>query len=454
MSDNINDKNINEHIDQIEEEITETEEVVSDDIPVNDTNDEAINEEEQTEKENVEEDAEEIADDVYEEESIDEKLSNKFRNLLYSINRIPTEKRVKVITFFSVIAFITLLILTDIIPILPNAYNRFYVGNSYVIAETQNAVFDKVNGNIVYAASGTIKSFGPNMDCKFSYDAPTGTPLIETNGSNAIVYYENSNDVFLITNGDVIKKINIEEKIKGAYVTSHNYYGIVRDEPGYVSCVEVFKKSGSSLYKWHTNSSIIDIAISESGKYMVASAYEADKNSASTRLIFFDLSIDKPIKEIVLGGNMISEVRFTNSDTVVAFGDIYTQAYSANGTPSWRIDYKGRIPKSYDIGKNSEIAFVFDRYSSSLSESTVELYDKNGNLQGIYDSKDNIKYISCNNGYVLLSLDRRTVLLDNDADVVKIKNTQNDFKKAVLFDNYNFAFSISDGNAEIMSVKH
>ena len=117
--------------------------------------------------------------------------------------------------------------------------------------------------------------------------------------------------------------------------------------------------------------------------------------------------------------------------------------------------YYENIVNNSDNNLNfNEIAFVFDRYSSSLSESTVELYDKNGNLQGIYDSKDNIKYISCNNGYVLLSLDRRTVLLDNDADVVKIKNTQNDFKKAVLFDNYNFAFSISDGNAEIMSVKH
>ncbi len=461
MSDNINENNLNE-------EYTENEEIMQNDDIIPEENEEIISSldkegseditESESDTENEQEEAkeeleEEAYDEIYEEETVDEKISRKVKRAFLLFEKIPPEKRTKTISVMLIALLLILLVFTDIIPVLPNAYNRFYIGNSFVIAETQSAVFDKLNENIIYASSGTIKLFGPNMKCKLSYDAPTGTPMLETNGKNAIVYYENSNEAFFISDNE-IKKLGIKEKIKGVSVTSGNYYGIVREEPGYVSCVEVFKKGGTPVYKWHTNSSIIDIAVSENGKYMTASAYEADKGSASATLMFFDMSLDKPVNEAVLKSNIVSEVSFIDSDTVVAFGDLVTQAYSAQGTPAWRIDYKGRVPKSYDIGKNNEIAFIFDRYSSSLSESTVELYNKNGNLRGIYDSKENIKYISCNNGYVLLSLDRQTILLDNDADPVKIKNTQKDFKKAVLFDNYNFAFSFSDGIAEIMSVKH
>ena len=70
------------------------------------------------------------------------------------------------------------------------------------------------------------------------------------------------------------------------------------------------------------------------------------------------------------------------------------------------------------------------------------------------ESKNNVKYVSANNDYFLLSLDRQTVLLDDDADVVKTKNTKKDYRKAVLYSNYNFAFSIVNGVAESISVKH
>ena len=77
-----------------------------------------------------------------------------------------------------------------------------------------------------------------------------------------------------------------------------------------------------------------------------------------------------------------------------------------------------------------------------------------GKLKGKYHSKNNIRYISANNDYVLLSLDKQTVLLDDEGDVVRKKNTPLDYKKAVLYSNYNFAFSITGGVSEIMSVKH
>ncbi len=393
-----------------------------------------------------------------EEPVLDEKLidglNKRIKKAYYSFDRLPREKRKKYVTVAVVCFVVVMLIFTDLIPILPNAYNRFYVGNSQTIGETQAAVFDNLGDNVIYAAGGRLMIFGPDMSCKLNAEAPTGTPMIETDGDNAIVYYENLSKALIITNKDNAKTIDVKETIKAASITSGGYYGIVRYEPGYESCVEVFAKGGSLIYKWHTNNPIIDISVSDNGKYMVASGYEIKSGSVSGKVMFFDLSVDKPLKELVLNSNIVPEVKFLDNSTAVVFGDKYTCAYSPKGSQLWRIEYNSRVPKSYDIAPNGDIAYIFDRYTSSLSESTVEIYNKNGTRQGVYNCKENVRYISCNNNYVLLSLDRQTILLDDDADVVKIKNTSKDFKKAVLYKNYNFAFSITDGTAEIMSVKH
>ncbi len=461
MQDNTNDNNVysdNEPIDNQDENITqeapeetpqETEPedvIVQDDLENDDIDGSCIENQEFYEEEYFDE---EIAD-----EKLINKINEKVKKTFFIFDRIPPGKRMKAISLMVLCLILILLIFTDIIPILPNAYNRFYIGNTYSIGETQGGVFDKFGENVLYAGNGKILSFGPDMSCNFTVDTPAGKPLIETDGNNALVYYENTDDAFVVMGNNSVKSLNYKETITGGSVSKSGYYAIISDESGYKSCVEVFNKNGTSIYKWHTNSHIIDVSVSNDGKNMACAGYEINSSSVSGKLVFFDLTSDKPLKEITLNSCMVSEVKYIAGNTFAAFGDMYTAAYSSLGSLLWRIDYKGRVPKCYDVSQNGDIAFVFDRFSSSLSDSTVELYSKNGDFMGKYDSRENVKHISANNGYFLLSLDRQTVLLDDDADVVKIKNSSKDFKNAILYSNYNFAFSISDGIAEVMSVKH
>lgn len=383
-----------------------------------------------------------------------ERIILKASGVISEIRSAEPKKRAKIISLYSSIAFIIILILTDIIPILPNAYNRFYVGNTYVIGETQGGIYDKMGTNIIYVGNGSIMSFGPDMNCNFKKQAVIGVPKLETSGDNALVHYKNSREAILIANNNEFKKLEISDEITGAAISGSGYYGFVTKEPGYKACVNIFKPTGKSLYKWHTNNPVIDISVSDNGKNMVAASYTYASNAMSGKLIFFDMNRSEPVKEVVTGSNIFSEVKFINDDVIVAFGDMFTAAYTYKGIMKWRVDYSGRTLKSYDITDNGEIAFIFDRYSSELSESTVEIYNSQGRLKGKYESKDNVKYVSANNGRFLLSLDRHTILLNSRADVMKKRKTQKDFRKAVLYDNYNFAFSVSDSVAEILSVNH
>jgi len=383
-----------------------------------------------------------------------EKIILKISTVISEIRSAEPKKRVKILSVYSSVALVIILILTDIIPILPNAYNRFYVGNSYVIGETQGGIYDKMGENIIYVGNGSIMSFGPDMNCDFKKETVIGVPKLETSGDNALVHYKNSKDAVLIANNNEFKKLEMSDEITGAAISDSGYYGFVTKEAGYKSCVNIFKPDGKSFYKWHTNNPIIDISVSNNGKNMVAASYTYKSNAMSGKLIFFDTNTSEPVKEVVTGSNIFSEVKFINNDVIVAFGDMFTAAYTYKGVMKWRVDYSGRTLKSYDISENGAIAFIFDRYSSELSESTVEIYNSQGRLKGKYESKDNVKYVSANNGRFLLSLDRHTVLLNSSADVMKKRKTQKDFRKAVLYDNYNFAFSVSDSVAEILSVNH
>jgi len=472
LSDNSNDKNLNNIPDEEiqQEEILEDNAFINSDKDIMENDDTVLNISDDAENDGSYEYFEETEAleeaTQYEENTIDESIDNTFYNsiihrLIRSINEkvfklknTEPKKRAKIILSMSFCILLVILVITDFIPILPNAYNRFYVGNSYVIGETRGGVYDKMGKDIVYAGSGSIISFAPSMKCNFKIDTVTGLPRLETDGNNAIVHYKNSNEVYVITNGQNISNIKSSYNVTGATINDKGYYGFVSDESGYESCVEIYNPKGSSLYKWHTNNPVIDVSVSDNGQSMIASSYTADNSLMSGKLIFFDLGLSEPIKEVVTNSNIISEVKFIDNDVAIAFGDLYTAAYTSKGVMKWRIDYAGRNLKSYDISENGEIAFIFDRYNSELSESTLEIYNNSGRLKGRYESRDNIKYVSANNNCFLLSLDKKTVLLDSDGDVMKKRNSAIDFRHAVLFYNYNFAFSVSDSIAEIMSVNH
>lgn len=458
MSDNINDKdkNINNGEDLVSEEIKTQENADAQDLPSEENLSAQTNEKEDNTKPNspiAKLTALPIKEKSY-HKSFLEKILIKISDKISEIKNAEPKKRIKILSSYFALMLVIVLILTDIIPILPNAYNRFYVGNSFVIGETQGGIYDKLGKNILYAGNGSIMSFAPDMSCIFKEDTAVGTPKMETAGENAIVHYTKSKDAILITNGSELKKLDMTEEITGAAISKSGYYGFVTKEAGYKSCVNIFNPERKSIYKWHTNNPVIDISVSNRGKNMVAASYTYESNAMSGKLIFFDTTNSEPIKEVVTGSNVFSELKFINDDVVVAFGDMFTAAYTYKGVMKWRVDYDGRTLKSYDLTDNGEIAFIFDRYSSELSESTVEIYSSSGRLKGKYESKDNVKYVSANNGRFLLSLNKHTVLLDDDADVLKKRKTQKDFRKAVLYHNYNFAFSISDSVAEILSVNH
>lgn len=453
LSDGINENNIheNEEIMSADEKEVTTDEVLEE----TGTSDDIIeqNEEELPNETPTDAETKNNTEHTY-RRNILSRIIYRILEYIEFLKNTEPKKRMKIITSVSVCVLVVLLVLTDFIPILPNAYNRFYVGNSYVIGETQGGLYDKLGKDIIYVGNGAVMSFAPDMTCNFKHEISPSSPRLETSGKNAVVYYKNSNEAVIITENENINDIKLTEKITGAAISKKGYYGFVTEEPGYKSCVNIFKPGGASLYKWHTNNPVIDISVSENGRNMAAASYTIENNQMAGKLIFFDMKESEPVKEIVTAGNVISELRYISDDVVIAFGDLYTAAYTSKGVMKWRIDYAGRTLKTYDISPKGELAFVFDRYSSELSESTVELYSTSGRLMGKYESKDNIKYVSANNDCFLLSLDGQTVLLDDDADVMKKRKTEKDYRKAVLYYNYNFGFSVSDSVAEIISVNH
>jgi len=464
------------------EEITQQQEILSDDTNDNDTSDQytdetaenAADEVEYTEENSAEYAEDEYAeedyydeayeDEVYddEDEAYEDSVSlNIIAKIRYYINlykarldAMEPERRKRTIIITAVCVLLVILVFTDFIPILPNAYNRFYVGNDYLIGETQSGVYDSIGKDVIYAGNGSIMVFGPDMGCKFKAETALGSALLETDGENAVVYYNNSKEAYVVKGGKALKNIKESDKITAACVNDKGYYGFVYDEAGYESCVDIFDSRDSSIYKWHTNNKVIDISVSDNGSSLVAASYEPDASVVNGKLIFFDTGKTEPVKEVVTKSNIFSELKFISDDVVIAFGDTQTVAYTSKGVMKWLIDYKDRTLKNYEVTDSGDIAFIFDRYSSEMSESTVEIYSSSGRLKGKFESKDNVKYVSYNNNRYLLSLDRKTILLDTDADVMETKKHNKEFRKAVLYHNYNFAFSISDSIAEILSVNH
>ena len=441
------------------ETVTDSEES-KDSSPSAESEDNSEPDEEPTDEELTDEELNADSDDTENDKVItyDEQLIKSTKRFITGkISRfmaLDKRKQKKYLITFAIVVILLTLILTDIIPILPNSYHRSYVGNRYTLGETQSSDTAKYGKNVLYASNGTLICFGPDMSVKNKIDTFAGHPIIRTADTGAVVYSKNGDKAIVMTDYDKYFAVNSNEAIISASVNKKGDYILVTVEAGYKACLSAYNSKQSPLYKWHTGSHITDTAISPAGTEFVASVIEKTETEVHSKLVFLSVASQEPVKEVAIEGCVVTGLHFVDSSTVVAFGDSFTKAFSPNGAEKWSVDYNGKFLKTYDVSKDGQIAFLFNSFNSDLSDSLVELYNHRGRKIGHCESKDNVRSISVNNGHCLLMLDKETIIADSDGDIKKRKKHNSDYSRVVLFDNYHFAFGINDNVAEIISVRH
>lgn len=402
----------------------------------------------------------EVDETVYvpESKTVDKKIADNIKefaeNKIHRFKNSDSSQKKKILITVAVILFLILLVLTDIIPILPNSYHRMYVGNSYVLGETMSSDAKPYGENVLYASNGSVFCFGPDMDLKFKRKIFTGIPKIRTNKNSAVVYSYGGGDAYIMSSANKFQTVRIDESIISASINVNADYVLHTSEKGYMACVSAYSSEHKPIYKWHTNSNITDTAISPSSKLIAVSAVDYSESDVYSKIIVLDTAQKNPLKEIVFADNIVSELYFPDENTIIAIGNSYTAAYTPTGSNKWKIDYKGKLLKTFDVSDDGRIALLFNRYNSELSESRIELYKFDGKMTGSYDSDANVRALSLNGKYCLLSLDKKTILIDDDGDVKKKKEIISDYQYMILYDNYNFAFGVSDSTAQILSVRH
>lgn len=447
-NESLDNSGVNDVNDELTDDIIDTDDTYIDDAENIDNVDEEIFILQETEN----------SEDTYEEDSVienKEKGNSKiFGIFIDKYISMDKKKRKKIVLGLLLAVILFFLIITDIIPILPNSFHRSYVGKSYELSDTQKSSYAPYDDYILYASDGRVICFEPNMKTKQSIDTFSGKPNLRVNTKGAIIYVKNSYNYLVFSDVDTYDMFSLNEKILNANVSSSGSYSIVTKESGYESCVNAYTKDNKSIFKWHTNDTITDSAISSNAKYIVTSSLVLTDDNINSKLTFLNTSSSKIVKEIPLEDNLVSELYFVNNDYIIAFGSEYTSCYTINGIEKWKINYNDKVFSTYDISDEGILAFVFNRYNSDLSESSVMLYDlDDGDLLGEYNSNENIKSVSVNNDYCLLSTDDKSILLDDDCDVEKIKEYDFDFDSIKLYENYHFGFVIDDNIARIVSVK-
>ena len=407
------------------------------------------------------EESEDVYDETDAETEVGENRKEHFRGLklylagkIYEFNSLTKKQRTTRTTVFFAVLIFLILVMTDIIPILPNSYHRAYVGNDYVLGETVGSDVEKYGAGVIYATDGTVICFGPDMEIKKKISTFSGIPQINTKGESAIVYTKNGNNFLVMKNKDKYEMKAVNENIYSAKINADSDYILLTSEAGYKSCLTAYSSDHKLIYEWHTNKNVLDMAFSDNQNYIATSTIEFGDSGINTKLLFIETTTNTPISEYVIENQVISEVFYTHDNMLVAIGDTSAYGFTATGHQKWEIKYDGKNLKTYDYDEDGKIAFLFNKYNSELSESTIEIYSPSGRMRGKYESEENVTSISINNGYCLLLIDKGTALLDDGADLRKKKELKEDYQKIVLFDNYNFAFGIRDNIAEILSVKH
>ena len=248
------------------------------------------------------------------------------------------------------------------------------------------------------------------------FDIPHGfySPVMVTSQTRALVFDQGGNELQIYNLGGIVETLDTEKPIINACISRSGSFSTVCESDDYTAVVTVYNKKIQKIYEWNSAKDIINnIAISSSGKRIAVSSLNASGGKYSSRIQVLGFDSADPLYTLDLGENIVLSLsdmgrgfnvithtsyrfvdwskyttteitdsgeidmfRQTSHGAVVVFNRVNDKSDNTVVAVSKRGKQLANFHKS---GIISDIKFTRG-HIYCISDTTVSLYDKTGNL--------------------------------------------------------------------------
>ena len=355
--------------------------------------------------------------------------------------------------FIILVAIVTFVFTVIVFSILDNSeFNSTDAVNTEPISilSTANYCFADYKEGYVFAKDGKISCYNTNQELQWEIDSSKTAPTIMTNGEYVLTYY-NKDKLAVVTNGAKTHKIKTDGNVIYGSVNKNGYCALIVEEDGFKSQIAVYDNKGKLKVKWHNSERYIaSVALSDNNKTLIASEIKLLDSDVNSSVLITDIRSELSFDEIDFKDSVICDLKFNSKNKFIAVLDDRTVCYSTGKNQKWRIDYAGKNLYTYDISNTNNIALVFDKDDSALSNSVVEFYNESGKQIGSYASESRIYKLDMQEKTSLIAYDRNIEVVNSKGRVISSGKLNVDIHDSIFMGNKKCALVLSGSGASLV----
>lgn len=307
--------------------------------------------------------------------------------------------------------------------------------------------------DILLLNNNGIKMVNNKGKDRWTYTYTLTNPMIDISGKYMLLADLDGNNTLNLfdADGNNILTYPISNDILSAKISKRRLAAVAMGEEGYKGSVVVYNKKAEEIFKWNSGEGyIIDIDISNDGRYVVVAQMMSDREEVYSKIHVINISSGQETAVMECESALISKINFDKNDNIIAVGDSKVFGYSKKGKQNYVIDLAGKSPQTYDIENGSNLVFLC---RDSRGNSVLEIYSLRGRFLGAYTSSDELKNICINDDNIVVSTSRNLLYLNHRGKLKKTVEINHDIMSMGLYGNNRNVLVLGGNKADIIRIR-
>ena len=299
-------------------------------------------------------------------------------------------------------------------------------GYPYRISSSAVKDIDMISTNLFLLTDTSTVSLDSTAKEVVKANHTYATPAMSIQNGRAIVYDRGGHRYMVQSRTEKLFEGETEDKILTCDIGKSGSIAVATLADDASGMITVYSSSFSKeIFKWACYSEhIVDIALSDNGKYMAVAVIGAKDGEVFSKAYVFDFNYSKAVAVFNYPGTSMFDIEFSGKDTVVVMGDNLKSVIKNKTDIQDNIEFGTSKLMHYSMSENGISAILLSEYGSA-NMNILKVYDRNGKELFSKKFEITVKDIYCNVNSICVLMDNKVVMYDisgNEKEKIDSKN--------------------------------
>lgn len=286
-------------------------------------------------------------------------------------------------------------------------------GYPYQISSSSVKNIDMISNNVFLLTDNATISLDSTAKEVAKISHTYASPAMSIQGGRAIIYDRGGYRYMVQSRTEKLFDGETKHKILTCDMGKSGNIAVVTLEKDSACVVTVYSNKFTKVqFKWACYSErIVDVALSDNGKYLAVAAISAKDGEVFSKVYVFDFNYSKAIAVFDYPKTSAFDVEFSGRDTIIVMGDNLRSVIKNKTQRQEDISFETSTIMRYSMAENGRNAVLLSEYGSA-NKNILKVYDKNG--KEVFNKKieSTVKNIYCNANTTGVLLDDKLIIYD------------------------------------------